>query len=187
MNKLPIEVLLTGAELDGIRLQPKLVKTTRLITVEMVCPRASIARKTAAREVGFNRAKADLRSRSWTERVMHREDVDGHFGLVAQVSEILDDEWFEKFLRATAKIALKEFRDLLQGYTVGIGDIASAPLDALSQLEGTYPGPKTVAQGVLDIDEAKLPPPGKSVMVAVPLHRPKASKIIGHVQLELRA
>ena len=187
MKKVQIEVLLTGAEISGIKLQPHLVKTTRLVTVDMVCPRASIARKTAAKEVKFQKAKADLKGQGWTERVMFREDVDGHFGLAVQLSEVLDDEWFEKFLRATSKVALKEFRDVVQQYTVGISDIASAPIDALSQLEGTYPGPRTVAQGVLDVTEEMLPEAGRSVMVEVPLHRPKFAKTVGRVKLELRA
>ena len=186
-QKVAVEVLLAGAEIGGIKLQPHLVKTTRLVTVDLICPRASIAKKTAAKEVKFQKAKADLKGQGWTERVMLREDVDGHFGLAVQLSEVLDDEWFEKFLRATAKIALKEFRDVVQQYTVGISDIASAPIDALSQLEGTYPGPKTVAQGVLDVTEDMLPEAGKAVMVEVPLHRPKFAKTIGHVKLELRA
>ena len=186
-QKVAVEVLLAGAEIGGIRLQPHLVKTTRLVTVDMICPRSSIAKKTVAKEVKFQKAKADLKGQGWTERVMHREDVDGHFGLAVQVSEVLDDEWFEKFLRATLKVALKEFRDLAQQYTVGIRDIASAPLDALAQMEGTYPGPKTVAQGVLDVTEEMLPEPGKSVTVEVPLRRPKFAKTVGHVKLELRA
>ena len=186
-QKIQIEVLLVGAEIGGIKLQPHLVKTTRLLTVDLVCPRASIAKKTAAKEVKFQKAKADLRGQGWTERVMFREDVDGHFGIAAQLSEVLDDEWFEKFLRATAKIALKEFRGLMQKYTVGIDDIASAPIDALAQMEGTYPGPKAVAQGVLDVTEDVLPEPGGAVTVEVPLHRPRFAKPIGCVKLELRA
>ena len=186
-QKVAVEVLLGGAEIGGIKLQPHLVKTTRLVTVDLVCPRASIAKKTAAKEVKFQKAKADLKGQGWTERVMFREDVDGHFGIAVQLSEVLDDEWFEKFLRATAKIALKEFRGLMQKYTVGIDDIASAPIDALAQMEGTYPGPKTVAQGVLDVTEEMLPEAGKAVTVDVPLHRPKFAKTIGHVKLELRA
>ena len=186
-QKVTVEVLLVGAEISGIKLQPHLVKTTRLVTVDMICPRASIAKKTAAKEVKFQKAKADLKGQGWTERIFHREDVDGHFGLAVQLSEVLDDEWFEKFLRATAKIALKEFRDLAKTYTVGISDIASAPIDALAQLEGTYPGPKTVAQGVLDVTEEMLPESGKSVTVEVPLHRPKFAKTIGSVKLELKA
>ena len=187
MKKVQIEVLLAGVEIGGIKLRPYLVKTTRLVTVDMVCPRASIARKTAAKEVKFQKAKADLKGQGWTERVMHREDVDGHFGLAVQLSEVLDDEWFEKFLRATMKIALKEFRDLAETYTVGISDIASAPIDALAQMEGTYPGPKTVAQGVLDVTDESLPEPGQSVVVEVPLHRPKFVKKIGSVKLDIRA
>ena len=186
-QKVTVEVLIAGAEIGGIKLQPHLVKTTRLVTVDMICPRSSIAKKTAAKEVKFQKAKADLKGQGWTERVMFREDVDGHFGFAVQLSEVLDDEWFEKFLRATAKIALKEFRDLAKTYTVGISDIASAPIDALAQLEGTYPGPKTVAQGVLDVTEEMLPEPGKTVTVEVPLHRPKFVKTVGHVKLELRA
>ena len=187
MKKVQIEVLIAGAEIGGIKLQPHLLKTTRLVTVDMVCPRAAIAKKTVAKEVKFQKAKADLKGQGWTERILHREDVDGHFGLAVQLSEVLDDEWFEKFLRATFKIALKEFRGLMQKYTVGIDDIASAPIDALAQMEGTYPGPKTVAQGVLDVTEGMLPEAGKTVTVEVPLHRPKFSKVIGHVKLELRA
>ena len=186
-QKVAVEVLLVGAEIGGIKLQPHLVKTTRLLTVDLICPRASIAKKTAAKEVKFQKAKADLKGQGWTERVMHREDVDGHFGLAVQLSEVLDDEWFEKFLRATFKIALKEFRGLMQKYTVGIDDIASAPLDALAQMEGTYPGPKTVAQGVLDVTEGMLPEAGQAVTVEVPLHRPKFTKTVGRVKLELRA
>ena len=186
-QKVSMEVLIVGAEIGGIKLQPHLVKTTRLVTVDMVCPRASIAKKTAAKEVKFQRAKADLKGQGWTERVLFREDVEGHFGFAVQLSEVLDDEWFEKFLRTTFKIALKEFRGLMQKYTVGIDDIASAPLDALAQMEGTYPGPKTVAQGVLDVTDEMLPEAGKSVTVEVPLHRPKFAKTIGHVKLELRA
>lgn len=186
-QKVTIEVLIVGVELGGIKLQPHLAKTTRLVTVDLVCPRASIAKKTAAKEVKFQKAKADVKGQSWTERVMHREDVDGHFGLAVQISEVLDDEWFEKFLRATAKVALKEFRNVVQQYTVGISDIASAPIDALAQLEGTYPGPKTIAQGVLDITEEMMPEPGKGIVVEVPIHRPKFQKTIGQVKLEIRA
>ena len=187
MRKVQIEILLAGAEIGGIKLQPHLVKTARLVTVDMICPRSSIAKKTAAKEVKFRKAKSDLKGQGWTERVMFREDVDGHFGFAVQLSEALDDEWFEKFLRATVKIALKEFRDLAKSYTVGISDIASAPIDALAQMEGTYPGPKTVAQGVLDVTEGMLPEAGKAVTVEVPLRRPKFAKTIGHVKLELRA
>ena len=185
-GKTAIEVLLHSADIGGIKLRPRVVKTTRLVTVDLVWPRCTIARKTSAREVEFSRAKADMRKEQWSRRILFREEVDGHCGLAVAVSEILDDEWFEKFLRATAKYALREFRDVLRQYTVGIGDVASAPLDALSQLEGTYPGPKTVLQGVFDLTESMVPEKGGSTVIEVALHRPKSAKSAGHLKLEIR-
>jgi hypothetical protein len=186
-EKTSIEILLVGAEIDGIKLQPKIKKTTRLVTVDLLWPRASIARKTSAREVKFSHAKANVKNEEWSKRIMFREDIDGHCGFAVSISEILDDEWIEKLLRATAKYALREFRDVVKQYTVGISDIASAPLDALSQLEGTYPGPKIALQGVFDLTEDLLPPEGKHTLIEIPLHKPKFTKTAGKLTLEITA
>ena len=186
-SKMAIEVLLAGADIEGIVLQPHLLKTTRLVTVELLWPRCSIAKKTSAREVKFRKAKASFKGEEWSRRILFREEVEGHAGFAVTISEILDDEWFEKFLRLTAKYALKTAADFVQKYTVGIDDIASAPIDALAQLEGTYPGPRTAAQGVLDLTEEMLPEPGGSTVVEVPLHRPRFTKTVGHLKLEIRA
>ena len=35
-QKMAVEILFAGAELGGIKLQPHLVKTTRLVTVDLV-------------------------------------------------------------------------------------------------------------------------------------------------------
>jgi hypothetical protein len=60
-------------------------------------------------------------------------------------------------------------------------------MDALAQLEGTYPGPKTVLQGVFDLTDEMLPNEGGSLVVEIPLHRPKFVKTAGHLKLEIRA
>lgn len=185
-NKIPVEILLAGAELGGIVLQPRLVKTKRLVTVDLLWPRCSIARKTNAREVEFKKTKATFKGEEWCRRVLFREEIDDHAGLAVAVSEILDDEWIEKFLRASAKYALRQFGDMIEKYTVGISDVASAPFNALAQMEGTYPGPQTAVQGVFDLTSDIIPPPGKRVTVEVPLHRPGSAKTVGRLKLELR-
>ena len=48
-------------------------------------------------------------------------------------------------------------------------------------------GPKTAAQGILDVTEEMLPEPGRLVTVGVPLHRPRFEKTVGTVKLEFRA
>jgi hypothetical protein len=186
-NKTPIEVLLVSADIGGLKLQPRVVKTARLVTVDLLWPRCSIARKTSAREVKFSRGAANMEKEEWSRRILFREEVEGHCGFAVAVSEVLDDEWIEKFLRATAKFALREFRDVIKQYTAGIDDIASAPLDALAQMEGTYPGPKTVLQGVLDLTDEMMPKEGRSAFLEVKLHRPKSTRTAGVLKLEIRA
>lgn len=185
-EKKTIEVLLVSANIEGIKLQPKLKTTTRLITVDLIWPRSSIARKTAARELKFSKAQASVKNEKWTQRILFREDIDDHCGIAVSISEILDDEWIEKLARATAKYALREFRDIIKQYTVGISDIASAPLDALSQLEGTYPGPKTVLQGTFDLSQDIIPEEGCSKLIEVPLHKPRSTKKCAEIVLEIR-
>lgn len=185
--KTPIEVLLLSAQIDGLKLQPRIVKTTRLITIDIIWPRCTVAKKTTAREVKFSRSKANMKNEEWSRRILFREEVEGHCGFAVAISEVLDDEWIEKFMRSTARFALREFRDIIQQYTVGISDIASAPIDALAQQEGTYPGPKTVLQGVFDLTDDMLPEEGKSIVIEVPLHKPNATKTLGSVKLEIRA
>ena len=186
-EKSSIEILLTSVSVSGLRLSPKILKTSRLVTADLIWPRSSIAKKTSAREVEFSRSKANLESEEWTRRVFFREEIEGHAGLAVSVSEVLDDEWIEKFLRSTAKYALREFSSLIQKYTVGISDIASAPVEALAALEGTYPGPKTVLQGVFDITDELMPKVGEVKTIEVSLHRPGATKKCGSAAFELRS
>ena len=186
-NKTAIEILLAGADIGGIVLQPRITKTKRLVTVDLLWPRCSIARKTTAREVEFRKAKASFKGEEWCRRVLFREEIEDHAGLAVSVSEILDDEWIEKFLRASAKYALRQFGDMIEKYTVGISDVASAPFNAMAQLEGTYPGPQTAVQGIFDLTGDILPKPGESAFIDIPLHRPRATKKIGSLKLEVRA
>ena len=48
-KKTAIEVMLVSADIGGIKLQPRVVKSTRLVSVDLVWPRCTIARKTSAR------------------------------------------------------------------------------------------------------------------------------------------
>ena len=90
-KKTALEVLLSAVDLHGIKLQPRIVKTKRLVTVELLWPRCSIAKKTSAREVEFRKGQASCQGEEWCRRVLFREEVDGHAGLAVAVSEILDD------------------------------------------------------------------------------------------------
>lgn len=183
--KQSVEILLKRASIKGARRQKKWLRSRNLITVDLLWPRNSIAKKTSAREIRFVKNVADFSGEEWAKRMLFREEVDGHTAVAVGVSESLNTEKLEKFLRLTAKYALNTAADFVDKYTVGISDIASAPLDALAVTAGSYPGPKTILQGVLDIPV--LPASGESVEMKVSLHAPDKTEELGELILELRA
>ena len=166
-QKQTVEFLLSRVDISGAGFQKILLKSRNLITVDLIWPRSAIARKTASREAVFAKSKADFSAEEWTKRILFREDVEGHAGVAVSVSESLNTENIEKFLRLTAKLAFKTGSDVVQKFTVWISDVASAPIDALSSMVGTYPGPKQIAQGVSDI--VSLPGAGEETELQVPL------------------
>ncbi len=119
--------------------------------------------------MNFIKSETDFTGEPWTKRILFREDIDGHCGVAVSVSESLNTENLEKFLRLAARYALKTSADVVGGYTVGIADIATAPVDALASMAGTYPGPKTIAQGVVDVTRDILAAPGADHLIEVPL------------------
>lgn len=184
-KKRSIEILLKSACIAKAQRQRKWKKSRNLITVNLLWPRNSIAKKTASREVNFSDNHADFMEEEWAKRILFREEIDGHTAVAVGISESLNTENIEKFLRLTAKYALRTSADLVDKYTVGISDIATAPIDALSAMAGTYPGPTTILQGIADIPV--LPDPGRRHTLFVKLHAPGKTEQLGELELEIRA
>ena len=184
-SKKSIEILLTEVTIANAPRQKKWRKSRNLITVDLLWPRSSIAKKTSSREVNFTNNVADFTKEEWAKRILFREEVEGHTAVAVGISESLNTENIEKFLRLTAKYAFKTSADLVNKYTVGISDIATAPIDALSSIAGTYPGPTTILQGIADIPE--LPESGHSHTLFVKLHAPGKTEQLGELALEIRA
>ena len=178
-----IEILLVSAELTGLP-EKGLLKSRNLGTVDLVWPRAGIARKSAAREMVFKRGKVDFTSELWTKRVLFREEVEGHCGLAVSITEPLSVQKVRRFLLLTAKYALKQGADFVEKAMVGYGEIASSPADALAQMLGEKDAPKAIAQGVVDL--AELPAAGAEKTVQIPLARPLTGKTIGTLTLLVR-
>ena len=89
-----------------------------------------------------------------------------------------------RFLRLTAKYALKMGADFMEKAMVGYADIASSPIDALAAMIGEKDVPKVIAQGVLDVED--LPAEGEERTVTVPLSRPLIGKTIGSLSILVR-
>lgn len=184
MKKKAVEILLVKAELTGVP-EKRLLKSRNVGVVDLVWPRAGIARKSSAREMVFKKGQADFTAEEWTKRVLFREDVEGHCGFAVTITEPVSVQKARRFLRLVAKYAFKMGADFMEKAMVGYADVASAPLDAFAQMIGEKDTPKAIAQGVVDVTE--LPADGGETVVDVPLMRPLTGKAIGSLTLLLRA
>ena len=182
-TKRTIEFLLVKAELQGVP-EKRLLRSRNIGQLDLIWPRASIAKKSGAREMVFKRGKCDFSAEPWTKRTVFREEVDGHCGLAVAITEPVSVQKVRRFLRLTAKYALKMGAGFMEKAMVGYADIASSPIDALAAMIGEKDVPKVIAQGVLDINE--LPAAGTELEVTVPLVRPLTGKAIGSITLVLR-
>ena len=172
-TKRTIEFLLVKAELQGVP-EKRLLRSRNIGQLDLIWPRASIAKKSGAREMVFKRGKCDFSAEPWTKRTVFREEVDGHCGLAVAITEPVSIQKVRRFLRLTAKYALKMGAGFMEKAMVGYADIASSPIDALAAMIGEKDVPEVIAQGVLDINE--LPAAGAEREVTVPLVRPLTEK-----------
>jgi len=155
-----------------------------MVQVDIIWPRMGIAKKSAMRNVGFKRGVYDFTKEPWTKRVIFREDVEGHCGLAVSVTEPVSVQKIRRFLRLSAKYALKMGADFMEKAMVGYADIASAPIDALAQMTGEKDVPETIAQGVMDIEN--VPGAGEEREATIELFRPRGNRKAGSVTLLLR-
>ena len=178
-----LEVSLVRAELASLP-ERKLLRSRNLVCVDMIWPRAGIARKSAAREATFRKGKVDFSTEEWAKRVVFREDVDGRTAFAVSITEPVTVQKLKRFARLTAKYALRMGADFMEKAMVGYADIASAPMDALSAMVGEKDAPEAIAQGVTDL--SVLPADNEELIVDIPLKRPGSDKIIGTLVLAVR-
>ena len=182
--KTNVEFLLVKAELNGIP-EKGLLKSRNIGQVDLIWPRAAIAKKSGAREMVFKRGVCDFAAEPWTKRVVFREEVDGRCGLAVSITEPVSIQKVRRLLRLTAKYALKMGADFMEKAMVGYADIASSPIEALAAMIGEKDVPKVIAHGVFDIDD--LPAEGEERTVTVPLVRPLTGKAVGSLTILVRA
>jgi len=184
MKKTAVEILLVKATLKGVP-EKTLLKSRNLGCVDVIWPRTGVAKKSAAREMVFKKGTVDFTGEEWTKRVLFREEIEGRCGLAVTVTEPVSIQLARRFVRLTAKYALKMGADFMEKAMVGYADIASSPLDALAQMVGEKDTPKAIAQGVVDLSE--LPAEGEELTIEIPLKRPLTGKTVGSLTLLIRA
>lgn len=181
--KTSVEILLVRASLTALP-ERRLLKSRNLVTVDLIWPRTGIAKKSAARQIVFSKGLSDLTVEPWAKRILYREEIEGRCGIAVSVSETVTAQKVRKFAKLTAKAVIKEGADLVDAALASHGDIAAAPIDALAAMVGESSGPKTIAQGVVDVED--LPAEGETRTVVVPLARPLLGSSVGSLELLIK-
>ena len=183
-TKANLEFLLVKAELKGIP-EKGLLRSRNIGQVDLIWPRTGIAKKSGAREMVFKKGVCDFTAEPWTKRIVFREEIEDHCGLAVSITEPVSVQKVRRFLRLTAKYALKMGADFMEKAMVGYADIASSPIEALAAMIGEKDVPKVIAQGVIDVNE--LPAEGEEREITIPLIRPLTGRSTGSLTLVLRS
>ena len=86
VSKKDVEVLLVKAEIVSLP-ERRLVKTRNLVCADLIWPRKGVARKSAAREAVIRRGRVDFSGELWANRVLFREEIEGHSALAVSITE----------------------------------------------------------------------------------------------------
>ena len=112
-TKANLEFLLVKAELKGVP-EKALLKSRNIGQVDLIWPRTGVAKKSGAREMVFKKGVCDFTAESWTKRVVFREEIEDHCGLAVSITEPVSVQKVRRFLRLTAKYALKMGADFME-------------------------------------------------------------------------
>ena len=179
-----LEFQLVRAVLTGVP-EKGLLKSRNLLQVDLIWPRTGVAKKSGARQVDFKKGVCDFTKEPWAKRTVFREEVESRCGVAVSVTEPVSIQKIRRFIRLTAKYAVKMGANFMEKAMIGYADIASAPIDAFATMLGEKDVPKVIAQGILDFDA--LPDEGCETTLEIPLSRPLTGKSIGTLTLTVRA
>ena len=128
-----------------------------LVTLELVCPRPSVASKSAIKPFKFTKGALDCAPMPWVKRIFFKESVEFRFGLCVKVSECVTTAYIESFLRYFVGTALGIGGDALEKSIGGYqGDLASIPMDYAKKKLTASKDIKIVAEGAIDIQPTEL-------------------------------
>ncbi len=163
-----LELTLEGVDGDG-PLSGKRKPEERLITVTLIWPRPLIAERVAARPHFFAEGGLDLSGADWSDCVMFKENVEGPFGMVVQISEPLTSQQAARVIADLGSALVKTAGTEAARVAAGpwLASLARFPFSHLAgELSGVGKSPKVVAAGRMTLR------PGLSGPVDIPLQVP---------------
>lgn len=129
-------------------------KSSHLLSAELIWPRVGIAQKASSQPCQLQKGSADFAKANWGNRILFKENVEGKFALRVSLTEVLDDEELEKFLRSFSGASLAFGADMLAPLYPPFGKLIAAPIDYIAKDIEKYPGPTRLVEGLVELDAA---------------------------------
>jgi len=129
-------------------------KSSHLLSAELIWPRVGIPQKAASQPCRLEKGHADFEKVNWGNRILFKENVEGKFALRISLTEVLDDEELEKFLRSFSGAALAFGADMLAPLYPPFGKLIAAPVDYIAKDIEKYPGPTRLVEGLVELEAA---------------------------------
>jgi hypothetical protein len=127
-------------------------KTSHLLSAELIWPRVGIPQKASSQPCRLENGYADFEKVNWGNRILFKESVEGKFALRISLTEVLDDEELEKFLRSFSGAALAFGADMLAPLYPPFGKLIAAPIDYIAKDIEKYPGPTRLVEGLVELE-----------------------------------
>ncbi len=161
-------------ELESIHgdvFRPRLgTSVDRLVTVSLIWPRPLMAERVAIRTLRFEKDGLDLARQDWSERILFKENVEGPFGIVVQVSETLTAQALKRIIAGLGVSVLRTAGSEAARLASGpwLSTLARFPFAHLSgDLSGAAKTPQVVAAGRITLL------PGNPGPIEIPLAVPE--------------
>ena len=151
--KKDLEIFLESITLDKAVFKGK---AKRVADFKLVYPRLTLAQKTSSKTLTLDGATVVKPAfKSWTDRILFKEPVQGTFGIEFSLSDKLSEKELENAVSSTGATLLRLLGDAFADSigVKGLNGFMELPLDGLAKvLSGKTYSAKTAAQGVIDIE-----------------------------------
>ncbi len=166
-----VEISLVGCSLTKT-LNGRKKESAHLLQSSLIWPRAGIASRKYTSKVELIAGQVDMSGASWCRTIIFKENVESYFGFAVELTEAMENEALEEFLRFMAGVVLGLGADVVEDTVKPGGEIVAAPISFFAKKVKSMPDPSMIASGIIDLCVDDIPLKGTK-LISIALHSPR--------------
>ena len=147
-------------------------ESVHLLQSSLIWPRSGIASRKYVSRLELLAGEVDMSQQSWSRTIVFKENVESTFGLAVEVTEAMENEVLEEFLRFMAGVVLSLGADLVEDTVKPGGELVAAPVNYFAKKVKKVPEPPLIASGVIDLIVDEIPAKGLK-LITIQLKSPR--------------